>query len=399
MPVYTINNYDLKIPHQVDSGIATIVGGNAIGLHDKISIAVGDMHGNAGKLLSCLFTLGLAVADASIQNNLWGAYCKAYRSNPSQEDREKALVDFESNLTQLWRGPLCTKIKLILIGDTLCDRGNSDYMIMLLYEWMATHCIDFVIIFSNHDMLFIHVLAHEFNQDFLKILPKLQGMDVSRLKQFYGSLLDCPGLYGTCATKYRQRVKDIYTCFYLPRLKAIDCDLVTFEVGLPPKMIYYTHAPRNEQILLYVIGMIRPLIQPGGREDTVLANLIFQVSPVITTVDHLHGIINFLNVVLYTKLQTLTGDELIKFFDKAFLAAFVEEKNSYFPQLDTMINVFGHIGPTPVVNNRQVNLDSHLGLPGDSYIRGDLLLHWTRHISLPVTCELSSAPRARPKTC
>ncbi len=46
-------------------------------------------------------------------------------------------------------------IKLIFIGDTLCDRGNSDYMTLLLYELMAKNKINFTIIVSNHDLGFI----------------------------------------------------------------------------------------------------------------------------------------------------------------------------------------------------------------------------------------------------
>lgn len=336
---------------------------------NKASIAVGDMHGNAWKMLCCLFSFGLIYPDILAQKKLKTAYEGAH-SSKDLKVRMDSIVLFEAFLNKLQPNPdFVKRIKLIFIGDTLCDRGNSDYMTLLVYEWMATHGIDFVVILSNHDISFMYNISAPETKERLQRIRTLWRLNIAgnpekRLAPYFNSLISCPVLSTTSLVRC-QRARTIYETCYLPRLRVADYDLPPPDLPLP--MVYYTHAPNNIGSLQELLEKICSLTITRGMKPKDFidkANAITKTllsNPIID--DNLYGI-----------LLDFTGHSRI-------------DMPRYAPEMG-FVNVFGHIGKRRFPeeldpNNKQVNLDeTNLG---NAMARGEcqqdnLLVYMTEHL-------------------
>lgn len=108
-------------------------------------VNVGDMHGNAVKILHTLIKAGVLDMDPQA----YAQFVKLYHSLPSSSDAMKVLV--RNNIK---KGPNAnTGIRFL--GDIFADRGNSDYISLLLFEQLNKHNVPVEITFSNHDHVFI----------------------------------------------------------------------------------------------------------------------------------------------------------------------------------------------------------------------------------------------------
>ncbi|MCP3965196.1 MAG: hypothetical protein GY750_01150 [Lentisphaerae bacterium] len=181
------------------------------------SLAVGDLHGNAYKLYYLLLSNGYCFSKQSTQLKIYRAY------------HSRNYKAFEEGLkTTLFNKHVCRHKKLILLGDTLCDRGRSDYMTLLLFEKIAQHGVNLSIVISNHDMEFIYTWSNNYDS--------IGGsVDLSCVKSFdYKKLPDAAS---------KANFDRITTSVYMPRLKVIELDYTDGET------IVYSHTSFNMQAL------------------------------------------------------------------------------------------------------------------------------------------------------
>ncbi|MFA5959962.1 MAG: Dot/Icm T4SS effector Wip [Tatlockia sp.] len=125
---------------------------------EKIEITIGDLHGNAIKLLYVLIKHGFAL-------NMTGehyAILVAIYCLPVQELTRDHLVQFNAILDTL---EFNTQSLLRLLGDELSDRGNNDYFTLKIFEKLGQHGVPFEILVSNHGIEFIE--ASEIREYFL----------------------------------------------------------------------------------------------------------------------------------------------------------------------------------------------------------------------------------------
>tara|TARA_R110000868_G_scaffold8205_3_gene42487 strand:+ start:80803 stop:81858 length:1056 start_codon:yes stop_codon:yes gene_type:complete len=272
---------------------------------DVTTCVIGDLHGNAMKLIFCLLTSRLL----KISQEIYTQLCQAYHE-----------VNYDIFLSLL-RRLKCTSArknrKLILIGDTLCDRGNSDYMTLLVYEWMSMQGVDFSIIFSNHDREFVRYGLNGFN------LPS-RGVGISQDQSisFDYRVID--------ATKKRH-VKNIFKNIYLPRLKLLEY-LPNTNNSLQPFLL--THAPCDDKTLINLAVLMREQMDD------------------VSTIDKA---VHVCNESFSKNLQSCTDNQLIYNFiwDR-------HEHRGDIPR--SFINVYGHVGEIKSKNEATwIGLDTDLG--------------------------------------
>ncbi len=137
-----VNIYELP---EIDK---TFLGGK------NTNITIGDLHGNAIKLLFMLIKHGIASALSKEDYlNLVGIY----KQNPQNITSEQ-LNTFNDLIAKI---EIKSDASIILIGDVLADRGSNDYFTLKLLEKLHQGGAHVETLFSNHDAEFI--LAYETN--------------------------------------------------------------------------------------------------------------------------------------------------------------------------------------------------------------------------------------------
>ncbi|MFI4917999.1 MAG: Dot/Icm T4SS effector Wip [Legionellales bacterium] len=127
-------------------------------------ITIGDLHGNAMKLLFLLVKHGIAknLSEADYQQLV--AIYKTGVNALSQQH----LRDFNAILDKI---EFNTAATVRLVGDELADRGNNDYYTLKILQKLHQHHVPVEILFSNHGVEFIE--AYEKQGHFHA--PMLQG--------------------------------------------------------------------------------------------------------------------------------------------------------------------------------------------------------------------------------
>ncbi|MFZ0218908.1 MAG: Dot/Icm T4SS effector Wip [Candidatus Aquirickettsiella sp.] len=120
----------------------------AADLKDKENseITIGDLHGNAMKLLFMLVKHGIAT---NISEKKYLALVKIY-TTPAAELKKKHLKTFNSTLANM---KFSTQSTIRLLGDELADRGSNDYFTLKILEKLKGCKLE--IILSNHSVEFI----------------------------------------------------------------------------------------------------------------------------------------------------------------------------------------------------------------------------------------------------
>lgn len=115
-------------------------------------VAIGDLHGNALKLLHFLIKQG--VADIAEQD--YQKFYDLYHTVPATQESMAAIKQLIDELQIVDTTPL-----IRLIGDELADRGANDFYTLYLLKKLDDSNVKFDINQSNHTMEF--TLAHELN--------------------------------------------------------------------------------------------------------------------------------------------------------------------------------------------------------------------------------------------
>lgn len=169
-------------------------------------ITIGDLHGNAMKLMFMLVKHGIAT---NINNQDYKRLVDIYKT-PTDELTKQHLVEFNRILSQL---KFNNKALVRLIGDELADRGNNDYFTLKILEKLSEHQVPVEILVSNHSVEFIE--ACEKQDDFhAPMLFGTHALSMEKLQELVEK-----GIVS------REEILDIATKHYKPMLRAISYTL------------------------------------------------------------------------------------------------------------------------------------------------------------------------------
>ncbi len=111
-----------------------------------IQITIGDLHGNAMKLMFMLIKHGIAT---NIDEDDYNKLAAIYQTTSLTEEQ---LVKFDKILSKItFSGDSLVR----LIGDELADRGSNDYFTLRILEKLKEHNVPVEILVSNHGIEFI----------------------------------------------------------------------------------------------------------------------------------------------------------------------------------------------------------------------------------------------------
>lgn len=169
---------------------------------DGVQITLGDLHGNAVKLLYALTRHGFV----DIKNEDYAAFVRIYRKHRLQA---QDLKDVETILARIQIKPEAHKSCLRLIGDVLADRGMNDYFTLKMLKKLHDEHVPFETLISNHDAEFIKCVEKKlaFNTS---LLGDKQANSSYKLHELINR-----GLIN------REEVIALYETSYKPALKAL----------------------------------------------------------------------------------------------------------------------------------------------------------------------------------
>ncbi|AJC48673.1 ubiquitin carboxyl-terminal hydrolase [Allofrancisella guangzhouensis] len=285
----------------------------------KVTVAIGDLHGNALKAIRFLIEIGMIDLSQHNLQDIYRTLQNSYLSN-MYDKFENALDKIVFDIDRI------KQTKLVFIGDTLADRGHSDYMTLLVFKKMAEKGIeiDYTICLSNHDVQFIYYLD-------VYLFPE-KTTSLEGLPCIYGQGEVCVS-YDLDKLDKTQKHKLLINYYevYLSHLKVMEYE------AIEGKEIVYSHAPCNFEAIKKI------KFAPKGKNlhDTIAdINNSFQAA--LTSAENLFGY----NWVYDTGLFEFVWNR------KTTTTKFVEA---------SIINIFGHVSDMEIINQNQVNLDSDLG--------------------------------------
>lgn len=211
-------------------------------------VTLGDLHGNALKLLYFLIKEGVIDMSSEDYFEFGSLYIDEDFSNPIDPKTKTTPPSFlplsQQTITQLKSilrriTVLPNRPKIRLIGDVLCDRGANDYLTLKLIEKIAQEKVPLEIILSNHDLDFIR---------FFFLLPYPPGMmPTDKLSQHFQALVKSvwPNVSLVRFLKAAEvnpelwtEAADIFGRYYLPSLKLFSISFRT-DRG---EIAYFSHA-------------------------------------------------------------------------------------------------------------------------------------------------------------
>lgn len=193
-------------------------------------VTIGDLHGNAMKLIYFLVSYGILEIAPSEYLDLYRVY-----------DRYTELLthnDIERFNEIINRAVINTHAKIRFIGDELCDRGMNDYFTLKVIEKMAKSNLDFEFVLSNHAFFFIKTYESS-DQSFSE-----NPYGGKKHESVVRSMLNM-GKIITRGLISKEEIIYIVENFYLPHIKLIG-------TTINPKkrsVVLYTHAPVDLKII------------------------------------------------------------------------------------------------------------------------------------------------------
>ncbi|MFI4919269.1 MAG: Dot/Icm T4SS effector Wip [Legionellales bacterium] len=211
----------------------------------KIQITLGDIHGNAIKLLHILIATKVVT---NVTGKQYSHLVQLYNKAPKQLTTGYVTL-FNKLLEAIQFSPT---VAVRLLGDVLADRGSNDYWTLRLLWKLIQAKVPIEILLSNHDLEFIH--AYE-NQAFFE--PN-SGMSDSTGP--YSSMCNMQTLIDK-ALITREEVLTMINTIYKPSLKILSytLDKTTNEITI------YSHAP----IDLNTIARLAKFFEVAYKDDTI----------------------------------------------------------------------------------------------------------------------------------
>lgn len=185
-------------------------------------ITIGDLHGNAIKLLFMLVRQGIATnITVNDYNKFVGIYTK-----PVDFLTQDDLNHFNAILDRI---QFNNQVLIRFIGDELADRGSNDYFTLKLLEKLQVNQVLFEILISNHGIEFIE--SYETRGHFYYSTLAGDQADSMKNLQF---LIDHPE-----KNISKEEICNIVEKAYKPNLRAIAYSLSENQQAIT----LYTHAP------------------------------------------------------------------------------------------------------------------------------------------------------------
>ena len=199
--------------------------------HDT-HVSVGDLHGNALKLIYILIEEGFLKLNKEQYDILHDIYLKSavdrkksrYTNAIIQETCSLTKQDIETFEKIISNAQVDSSRALTLIGDELADRGNNDYFtLFVLQKLKESHCnVD--IILSNHSMAFMAAsTAYQFDGE--ELITPTTSLDNMKFFLKQGLIKE-------------EAIRTIVANSYLPMIKAIN-----YTVSLDGQITLFSHAP------------------------------------------------------------------------------------------------------------------------------------------------------------
>ncbi len=190
--------------------------GIALRKHPKEkTITLGDLHGNALKLIHFLIKEGVF----KVKQQYYSIFIELY-----QEEERSAESILDTRQLQ-WLNHFIDGIKvqsppplIRLLGDLLCDRGANDYLTLKILKRLVGARVPLEITLSNHDLEFLHfyqkltklegpINSHKIPVAMVAVTPSVSLTKMQQLLTRFPTLLN--------------EVKGIIESVYLPSLKLI----------------------------------------------------------------------------------------------------------------------------------------------------------------------------------
>lgn len=198
-------------------------------------LVLGDLHGNAIKLINILIREGVLKLSESQYHMMY----EIYHKDPHIVNTED-LANFANILNN---ADIDSNVTCLFLGDTLADRGMNDYYTLFIYEKLVTNNIKFNIIYSNHDVEFLIQYQAGFDQPNATIFQ-------DQYHAFGTSLTNMQALVADEKIDVSAVNRLVATC-YLPHLCLIAAEQTTHEQQ--PCTLVFTHAPITPNQLLDLI--------------------------------------------------------------------------------------------------------------------------------------------------
>lgn len=192
-------------------------------LPQGMQITLGDLHGNALKLLYTLLQYNVI---KGITAEDYQQFVNIYNSDVNELCKND-LVNCESILSKI---RINERRVIRLIGDELADRGSNDYFTLKLIEKMDSLGNPMEFIFSNHGADFIAGF---------KGLPKVRQLDRD-YSESYDNLKKLHQTELGLSCGMGQVMDSIVKNSYLPAVK-----LISYNLSEPNGITIYTHAPAS----------------------------------------------------------------------------------------------------------------------------------------------------------
>jgi hypothetical protein len=181
-------------------------------------ITIGDLHGNALKLIYTLVRHGIVT---NLSEDRYNELVRIYKMSVDSITRDD-IDQFNTLINYL---EFNSSAKLRLLGDEFSDRGSNDYFTLKILEKLHQKKVPLEIILSNHGMEFVQ--AYESTNKFLPLVLE---------DQFAASMINMQILIVKKLIT-RDEVNAIIKSTYKPSLKAISYSLADNEITI------YSHAP------------------------------------------------------------------------------------------------------------------------------------------------------------
>jgi WipA-like, phosphatase domain len=193
-------------------------------------ITIGDLHGNAIKLIYFLLTHGVIELSETSYHALVDIYHKEVTSLDEQ--------DIANYLDIISKARINRHAKLRFLGDDLCDRGSNDYFTLKVFEKLAIEQVDFEIVLSNHGSFFLK--AYEREEKSFSYNPYGEGKHESLVS----SMLNLQKLIDMGLVS-KHEVITLVDTYYLSHIQPIAYTLNKEE----NEFTFYTHAPVDLKIV------------------------------------------------------------------------------------------------------------------------------------------------------
>ena len=210
-------------------------------------LTVGDLHGNALKLLFILQRHGVIT---NLTQEMYTCFLMYYIQSVSQCITSEDLSEIRKLIDAI---EVNSQATITLLGDILADRGGNDYLTLLILEKLHQSKITLHILLSNHDSDFIE--SYESPSRYDGVLKNITSgasesfnvYQISELQDYSPSMLNMGALIEEGVINI-QTIDNLILKHYLPLLKLLFYTINDDETAIT----LYSHAPIGLTNILYL---------------------------------------------------------------------------------------------------------------------------------------------------